>query len=144
MNRLLIDDHHIAKATLAELAKQVNKAREILASQQEEVKWNAEEFIFIRDANVVRRLRIEDILFAEAMGDYVKIYTEEKLYAIHSKLKTVEERLPWGKFLRIHRSYIVAINKIDFLQDSSLNIGGKFLPVSDAYRRILSQRMNIL
>lgn len=144
MNQLIIDEHQMASTTLIELAIQVNKANEILASQREEVKWNTEEFIFIRDTNIIRRLKIDDILFAEAMGDYVKIYTSEKLYVIHSKLKTVEERLPWAKFLRIHRSYIVALNKIDFLQDNALNIRGEFLPVADAYKKILSRRLNIL
>lgn len=110
----------------------------------EDIKWNNEEFIFIRDTNTVRRLKLDDILYTEAMGDYVKLHTMERLYAVHAKLKTVEERLPAHKFLRIHRSYIVALNKIDTLQYGTLTIGDKLLPVSDTYRKSLCHRMNIL
>jgi DNA-binding LytR/AlgR family response regulator len=78
------------------------------------------------------------------MGDYVKLYTPQKFYAIHTTLKAVEERLPGGKFLRVHRSFLVALSKIDTVQDGVLIIGGKPVPVADAYRKTLNSRMNIL
>jgi DNA-binding LytR/AlgR family response regulator len=56
----------------------------------------------------------------------------------------VEERLPASKFIRVHRSYIVALTKIDTLQDGALIINGKPVPVADAYRAALNKRMNIL
>lgn len=144
MGHLIIDDYQAARETLIELARQVHQAREILSDQKEKSRGQTEEFIFIRDGNVIRRLKVDDILYAEAMGDYVKLCTSQKLYMIHSRLKNVEERLPQTNFLRVHRSYIVALNKIDFLQDATLNIDGRFLPVADPYRKILSQRMNVL
>lgn len=141
---LNVADYLVKPVSPARFIQAVNKAKEILHNQKEEVKWNNEEFIFVRETNIVRRLKLDDILYTEAMGDYVKLYTPEKLYAIHTKLKTVEERLPANKFLRIHRSYIVALNKIDTLQDGTLTIGGTFLPVADTYRKLLNQRMNVL
>ena len=78
------------------------------------------------------------------MGDYVKFYTPQKFFAVHTTLKAVEERLPSSKFLRVHRSYMVAISKIDTIQDGSLVINGKPVPVADAYRAALNKRMNIL
>ena len=115
-----------------------------MQSKNEEVKLDADEFIFIRDSNIVRRLKLDDILFAEAMGDYVKLHTVQKFYAIHTTLKSVEERLPVSDFLRVHRSYLVAIAKIDTIQDGCLIINGKPVPVADAYRATLNKRMNIL
>lgn len=144
MDHLIIDDHQVARTVLEEFIQAINKAKEVLEKQEEKIKSDSEECIFIRDTNIVRRLKVDDILYTEAMGDYVKLHTRGKLYAIHTKLKTVEDRLPADKFLRIHRSYIVALNKIDTLQDGALSIGGKFLPVADTYRKLLSQRMNIL
>jgi DNA-binding LytR/AlgR family response regulator len=78
------------------------------------------------------------------MGDYVKLYTPEKFYAIHTTLKAVEERLPASNFLRVHRSYMVALNKIDSMESGVLIVNGKPLPVADAYRNMLNKRMNIL
>ena len=118
----------------------INKARELFESNAEEVKINEEEFIFIRDSNVIRKLKIEDILYAEAMGDYVKLFTPQKFFAIHTTLKLVEERLPSSKFLRVHRSYIAALGKIDTVQDGALIINGKPIPVADAYRAVLNKK----
>ena len=92
----------------------------------------------------MRRLKLDTILFAEAMGDYVKLHTPEKFYAIHTTLKAVEERLPASAFLRVHRSYLVAINKIDAIEGGALMVHGKPLPVADAYRAALNKRMNVL
>jgi DNA-binding LytR/AlgR family response regulator len=141
---LNVADYIVKPVTPARFIQAMEKAREILDSGQEEVKWTQDEFLFIRDSNVVRRLKLEDILYAEAMGDYVKIYTPNKFYAIHSTLKTVEERLPADRFFRVHRSYLVALNKIDTIQDGALIVAGKPLPVADAYRKTLNERMNIL
>jgi DNA-binding LytR/AlgR family response regulator len=141
---LNVADYLLKPVTTARFLQAVSKARDILNSQEEEVKATTEEFIFIRDSNVIRRLNMNDILYAEALGDYVKLYTTEKMYAIHNTLKSVEERLPSDKFLRIHRSFIVALNKIDTLQDGAVVIGRKPLPVADSYRKALNQKMNVL
>src|ERR1700732_3003685 len=107
---LNVADYIVKPVTPARFIQAIDKAREILESNREEVNIKEDEFVFIRDSNIVRRLKLDAILYAEAMGDYVKLYTLEKFYAIHTTLKTVEERLPASRFLRVHRSYLVAIN----------------------------------
>lgn len=141
---LNVADYIVKPVMPARFVQAMAKAREIVGSNREEVKWEEEEFIFIRDSLVVRRLKLEDILFAEAMGDYVKLYTPQKFYAIHTTLKAVEDRLPASRFLRVHRSFLVALDKIDTIQDGVLIIGEKPVPVADAYRKQLNSRMNIL
>jgi len=124
--------------------KAIDRTREILASKTEDVELDNDEFIFVRDGSIVRRLRIDDILYAEAMGDYVKFYTRDKLFAIHTRLKSVEERLSKNKFIRVHRSYIVSLQHIDTLQEGGLVIQDKFLPIADSYRKNLHRMMNIM
>lgn len=141
---LNVADYLIKPVLPARFIQAVSKARDILESKKEDIKSTDDEFIFIRDTNIVRRLKIDDILYAEALGDYVKLHTSDKMYAIHNTLKSVEERLPSDRFLRIHRSFITAINKIDTLQDGGVVIGKKFLPVADSYRKKLNQRINVL
>ena len=141
---LNVADYILKPVIVSRFIQAIDKAREILDSRKEEMTLQDDEFIFIRDSNVVRRLKLDNILFAEAMGDYVKLYTPEKFYAVHTTLKAVEERLPATKFIRVHRSYVVALNRIDTIQDGALVIGGKPLPVADAYRSLLNSRMNIL
>ena len=141
---LNVADYIVKPVTLTRFIQAIDKARTILESNKESVTVEKEEFIFIRDSNVVRRLKIDEILFAEAMGDYVKIYTPQKFYAIHTTLKGLEERLPTRDFLRVHRSYIISLSKIDTIQEGALIINGKAIPVADAYRAVLNRRMNII
>ena len=141
---LNVADYIVKPITPARFIQAINKARDIAASNSEEVRLEEDEFIFIRDSNIVRRLKLDDILFAEAMGDYVKLHTPQKFFAIHTTLKAVEERLPVQKFIRVHRSYIAALAKIETIQDGTLIINGRPVPVADAYRSALNKRMNIL
>lgn len=141
---LNVADYIVKPVTPARFAQAIDKVRELISSNQEEFQVNEDSFLFIRDSAIVRRLDVEDILYAEAMGDYVKLHTNRKFYAIHNTLKSVEERLTAHKFIRVHRSYIVALSKIDSIQDGALVINGTAIPVADAYRAALNKRMNIL
>ncbi|MDB5031197.1 LytTR family DNA-binding domain-containing protein [Mucilaginibacter sp.] len=140
---LNVVDYLVKPVSPGRFLQAVNKAREILDSKKEEIRFTNDEFIFVRDSTVVRKLKVDDILYAEAMGDYVKFNTPQKSYTIHCTMKLAEERLPASKFIRVHRSYIVALGKIDTLQEGGLVVGGQFLPVADAYRKVLNNRMNI-
>lgn len=140
---LNIADYILKPVMPARFLQAVSKAQAILDSRKEDVEVTKDEFLFVRDSNITRRLKLDDIFYAEAMGDYVKFYTREKMFAIHGKMKTAEERLPKDHFIRVHRSYIVSVGKIDTLQDGGIMINGKFIPVADAYRKALNTRMNV-
>ncbi|WP_262152433.1 LytR/AlgR family response regulator transcription factor [Chryseobacterium foetidum] len=140
---LNIADYLLKPVMPARFLQAVSKAQAILDSRKEDVEVTKDEFLFVRDSNITRRLKLDDIFYAEAMGDYVKFYTSEKMYAIHGTMKSAEERLPKDHFIRVHRSYIVSVGKIDTLQDGGIMINGKFIPVADAYRKALNTRMNV-
>lgn len=141
---LNVADYIVKPVTVARFFQAVDKAREIYNSTREEMIIEEKEFVFIRDNGILKRLLLEDILFLEAMGDYVKVFTLQKFHAVHTTLKNVEEKLPPNKFLRIHRSYIVALNKIDKIEEGVIIIHSKTIPVADAYRSTLNKRLNIL
>lgn len=141
---LNVADYIIKPVTPARLIQAIDKARELLASAEEELNVSDGEFIFIRDSNIIRRLKLDDILYVESMRDYVKLHTAQKYYAIHNTLKAVEDRLPAAKFLRVHRSYIIAIDKIDTIRDGVIIVQDRTVPVADAYRATLNKRMNVL
>lgn len=140
---LNIADYLLKPVMPARFLQAVSKAQMIVDSRKENVEITKDEFLFVRDSNITRRLKLDDIFYAEAMGDYVKFYTREKMFAIHGKMKTAEERLPKDNFIRVHRSYIVSLSKIDTLQDGGIMINGKFIPVADAFRKALNTRMNV-
>ncbi|MDR6157107.1 two-component system LytT family response regulator [Chryseobacterium sp. SLBN-27] len=140
---LNIADYLLKPVTPARFLQAVSKAQAVLDSRKENIQVGKDEFLFVRDSNITRRLKLDDIFYAEAMGDYVKFYTREKTFVIHGTMKAAEERLPKDTFIRVHRSYIIAVGKIDTLQDGGIMINGKFIPVADAYRKVLNTRMNV-
>ena len=141
---LNVADYLIKPVSPARFIQAIEKAREISDSQVQEVQNNDTEFVFIRDNGVLKKIKVDEILYLEAMGDYVKLHTAQKFHAIHTTLKAVEEKLPTGKFMRVHRSYIVALDKIDAIEDGTINIQKNAVPVADAYRSALNSRLNLL
>lgn len=135
----------ITKPVTAErFLKAVFKAKEIFRNQNLFGGSVQDEFVFIRDSGTIRRLRLKDIDYLEAKGDHVKIYLSNQTYTIYSSLKSVEEKLPADIFFRIHRSFIINLNKIDTMEGSTVIINKGFVPVSDAYRAALNKRMQKL
>jgi DNA-binding LytR/AlgR family response regulator len=141
---LNVVDYLVKPITQPRLLQAVEKAQEALDSNKEEVKVEEQGFVFVKDNGMLKRISIDDILFLEAMGDYVKVHTATKFHVVHATLKSIEEKLPSTKFLRVHRSYIVAINKIDFIQEGTIAIGKTTIPVADTHKANLNKRLNLL
>lgn len=141
---LNVADYLTKPVAPARFVQAIERAREIFGSRSSTVQMQDEEFLFFRDSNIIRRLAIEDILFAEAMGDYVKLHTTEKMYAVHTTLREAEGKLAAPRFLRVHRSFIVQVGHIDSLEGTTLIVGRNSVPVADSYRSALAQRLNIL
>ena len=141
---LSVVDYLVKPITLPRLKQAVERAGEVLESNKEEVKVEEQGFVFVKDNGILKRISIDDILFLEAMGDYVKVHTSQKFHVVHATLKSIEEKLPASKFLRVHRSYIVAINKIEYIQEGTISIGKTTIPVADTHKSNLNKRLNLL
>ncbi len=97
--------------------------------------------------NIDRRLikiDIQTIYLIEARGDYILIKTSGKNYTVHSTMKKIEEKLPDTLFLKIHRSYIINIDKIIDIEDNSVLIEKDVIPVSRSNKPELMKRLNLL
>ncbi|HZF64830.1 MAG TPA: LytTR family DNA-binding domain-containing protein [Chitinophagaceae bacterium] len=141
---LNVVDYLVKPVSVARFLQSVEKAKEALESTKQEVKIEAQEFVFVKDNGTLKKLNVEDILFLEAMGDYVKVHTAQKFHVLHSTLKSIEEKLSMAKFIRVHRSYIVSLQKIDFIQDGVISIGKSSIPVAETYKTALNKRLNLL
>lgn len=141
---LNVVDYLVKPIALPRFKQAIEKAQEALDSNKQEVKVEDQGFVFVKDNGVLKRIIIDDILFLEAMGDYVKVHTPQKFHVVHATLKSIEEKLPGSKFIRVHRSYIVAINKIDYIQEGTISIGKTTIPVADTHKSNLNKRLNLL
>lgn len=141
---LNVVDYLVKPITLPRFKQAIDKATETLESNKEELKVEEQGFVFVKDNGILKRISIDEILFLEAMGDYVKVHTAQKFHVVHATLKSIEEKLPGTKFIRVHRSYIVAINKIDYIQEGTISIGKTSIPVADTHKNNLNKRLNLL
>jgi DNA-binding LytR/AlgR family response regulator len=99
---------------------------------------------FIKCEGKLIRLNYNDILFIESIGDYVKYVTAEKKYITHSTLKGVEESVDKNKFMKIHRSYVINLTKIQDIEDNSVVINKTVIPISRAHKQDVINKLKIV
>ncbi len=94
------------------------------------------EFLFLKSEYKIRRINFNDILYIEGLKDYVKVYVKNDIKPILSltSLKQLEAKLPDETFMRVHRSFIVNLAKIDTIERSRIVFGKVYIPVSDQYK----------
>jgi DNA-binding LytR/AlgR family response regulator len=100
--------------------------------------------LFLKVDSKLIKVKIEDILFVEAKGDYALFKTKSKGYIVHTTIKNAEERLASFNFQKVHRSYIINIAKIVDIEESNLLIEDKVIPISRANKEALINRLNLL
>ncbi|MGN6395452.1 MAG: LytR/AlgR family response regulator transcription factor [Mucilaginibacter sp.] len=92
------------------------------------------DFIFVKTEHKIQKVYLNDILFIEGLKDYISIFTPAERIITLQNMKKMEDALPEKNFIRVHKSYIVSINKIDSIERSRIFIGDKVIPVGDTYR----------
>ena len=92
------------------------------------------DFIFVKSEHKIQKVYLHDILFIEGLKDYISIFTSNERIITLQNMKKMEDTLPEKHFIRVHKSYIVALNKIDSIERSRIRIGDKIIPVGDTYR----------
>ena len=92
------------------------------------------DYFFVKTEFRMQRVDFKDILFIEGMNEYLRINTTKEKIMTLQNFKSLEEILPKNNFVRVHKSYMVAINKIDCVEKSRIKIGEKLIPVSNTYK----------
>jgi DNA-binding LytR/AlgR family response regulator len=95
-------------------------------------------YMFVNTSKKKVKLHFEDILYIESLKEYIKIYTSDKVIVTKYQLGQIEEHLPKGDFLRIHRSFIVSKEKIEAFTSSEIEVGNKQLPIGRSYKELVN------
>lgn len=137
-----VSDYLVKPVEFARFESAIQKVEEISSS----IKMGSEEtdHIFIKKNKGFSRVRFNEINYIEALADYVQINSENERFTVLSTMKAITERLPEKKFLRIHRSFIVSIDKIDRIDENMVIIGDHTIPVSRSYKETLMKKLNLL
>ncbi len=137
-----VADYLLKPITLERFLRAVDKASQrlsagntVVISKEKQSADETPDFIFVKDGTKLVRIRYADILYVEGLKDYVTIYTRQQKITSLQRLKVLEDTLPASKFIRIHNSYIVALDAIDTIHKGDVQIGTSMLPISDSYKK---------
>lgn len=118
------------------------KARELIGYRQ--TKEVEDGFLLVKYNYQWLKIGYKEIDYIEALDDYIKINVKPKPYLVHMSMKVVTDKLPPEKFMRVHRSYIVCIEKVTSWNKNSITIGEKTIPVSITYQKQVQDTLNKL
>lgn len=144
---LNVADYIVKPVSLPRFMTAIQKARDLWESRTNTVEKSTEkDYLFVRSDGVLLKIRFSDILWIQALVDYVQFVTASgKKYTVHATMKAVESHLNEAQFMRTHRSYIVNIDKIDRIEEGTMIVIGKqVIPMSEQYKSALSKRLNLL
>ena len=114
--------------------KAVNKAIHHFVAENNGEGGKGSEYIFVKSDRKLVKVRIDDIFYIEGLKDYVMIYTTDQRIITLQTMKNMEERLPSNKFIRIHRSFIISLDKFKSIMGNTVEIKDKFIPIGKHYK----------
>jgi DNA-binding LytR/AlgR family response regulator len=135
-------DYLLKPFSFERFLKAVNRAIS-LTDRIEKVEPSLQNTLIIRADRKIHRLLQKDILYLEAFGDYVKVHTQQDCLLPKERLSHLEEKLDPHLFFRIHRTFIVNLNAINYLEGNSLVIKETRIPVSKSYRKALLEKIGL-
>lgn len=98
-------------------------------------------YLFLKVDKDQVKVFLNDILYIEGLKDYIKVFTNEGLYVVYERLGYMEAKLPESKFIRVHKSFIVAIDKISTYNNESLKIQQQEIPIGRMYKQVFLNKM---
>lgn len=135
---LRVADYLLKPYTFERFLQSVERVQTILSGKT----TPANNFIFVKTEYRLEKIMLEDILYIEGMRDYRRIVTTSKKIMTLQTFKEFEEQLPPSVICRVHKSYMVAVAKINTVEKDGVRIGGELLPLSDTYRKAFFQLIN--
>jgi DNA-binding LytR/AlgR family response regulator len=101
-----------------------------------------EEYLYLREKNIIHKIPVAEIIYVESMGDNLKLHTQERVIQARCTISSVEDALSEELFVRIHRSFIVSVKKITSFSPVSIYIGEMEFPIGTRYKEIVFNKLN--
>ncbi|MFN6945351.1 MAG: LytR/AlgR family response regulator transcription factor [Cytophagaceae bacterium] len=137
-----VTDYLVKPITYPRFLKAINKA--LKGVKEESFGNNDLKDLYVRSDSKIVKINLEDVLYIEALADYIMIITTSGKHIVHSTMKGFQSRLPQDKFARVHRSYIVNSDKIETIENLNVVISKKYIPIGAFYKDSFYKRLNML
>ncbi len=141
-------DYLIKPFSFSRFLKAIDKAHDYISYKSFNAKKDKSEqaldYIFINSEGNIVKVFLDDIYYMKGMSDFIELFTKQKKYVIRDNLKDVEKALSSSNFMRVHKSYIVSIPKIDSIESGNIIIGNDIIPIGRSYKNILLNIINQL
>jgi len=115
-------------------AEEVIKSKEVVQSESTDQGKPGEDFIFIKSSKKTYKVNLSEILYIEALGDYVKIFTPDKMIVSYQSMKNIETLLSNRQFPRIHKSFIISLSKIELIEGNHVKIKDRLIPIGTNFK----------
>jgi DNA-binding LytR/AlgR family response regulator len=138
---LNVTDYLVKPIAFSRFLKAVNKAKDFILLKQKETAPEPATYFFLKVDNRFEKINYDEILFAEALQNYVAIHTTEKKMLSYITFTQVEKQLPADRFIKVHKSYIVAVDKIKTVEGNIINIAQHQVPVSRGMKDEVMQKI---
>jgi DNA-binding LytR/AlgR family response regulator len=139
-------DYLLKPISYARFCKAIDKTMRYFSRKESTA--SGDEEIFIKKGSSLVKLKIREIIFVEALENYVTLNTNDERFTIHFTMKAIESQLPAGVFIRVHRSFIINKSMIQSIKENSLDLAVgktiKSIPVGKSYRDILLNDINVM
>lgn len=144
--QLDVIDYLVKPFPLDRFIKAVNKAIEYIdlkrnAYNSDQQNGADSDYLLLHADHKIYKVALDEIKYIEGLKEYVSYYTKEKRIIVLQSLKSIEASLPSDKFIRVHRSYIVPIDKIKTLDGNQVQIGDKLIPIGRSYKEDVLKRV---
>lgn len=126
-------DYLVKPIPFSRFLKSINKLSQKINNENQNESQHEKSFIFLKVDKKLMKVKFEDILYIESLKDYIKVFTKMGDYLVHKSLTGITEEIPKNLFLRIHRSFTVALNEIEAIEGNSVLIKGKRIPIGRKY-----------
>lgn len=121
--------------------KYFNESTPVAQKENKEIVSEKSDSVFVRSERKMIKINFSEILFIESLSDYIKIHLQDKSVVTRETISNIEAKLPQQDFLRVHRSYIVALKAIDSFTAELVEIGRKQIPISRSYKESVLERL---
>lgn len=136
-----VTDYILKPITYPRFFKAVSKAKDVFENKS--ISHIVNDTVFVKSGTSILKLKKSDIVYVEALVDYVMLHTDKEKFIIHSSMNAMENKLSKKEYMRVHRSYIVRIDKIDSIEDNAISCHEKLIPIGKTYKDEVLKRLDM-